>query len=67
MTTQECLWLKGLIQEMVSTFNYSIPIYCDNESAIKLAGIPVFHARTKHIETYFHFVRENVLTQDIEL
>jgi len=27
----------------------------------------VFHARTKHIETHYHFVREKVLTQDIEL
>lgn len=52
---------------LVSPFNYSIPIYCDNESAIKLAANPVFHAHTKHIETLFHFVREKVLIQDIEL
>ncbi|XP_052885316.1 secreted RxLR effector protein 161-like [Gossypium arboreum] len=27
----------------------------------------VFHARSKHIETHYHFVREKVLSQDIEL
>ena len=42
-------------------------VNCDNESAIKLAGNPVFHARSKHIETHYHFVREKVLLQDIEL
>ncbi|KAH7567578.1 hypothetical protein JRO89_XS07G0096000 [Xanthoceras sorbifolium] len=67
MATQESLWLKLLIQEMTPGLNYPVPIYYDNESAIKLAGNPMFHARTKHIETHYHFVREKVLTQDIEL
>lgn len=67
MATQECIWLKRLLQEITHAFNCSVPIYCDNESAIKLAGNPVFHARSKHIETHFHFVREKVLTQEIEL
>lgn len=67
MATQECIWLKRLLQEMVSAFNYPVSIRCDNESAIKLAENLVFHARTKHIETHYHFVREKVLTQDIEL
>ncbi|KAM7494627.1 hypothetical protein LguiB_029236 [Lonicera macranthoides] len=67
MATQECLWLKRLVQEMIRVSNYSIPIYYDHESAIKLVENPVFHARTKHIETHFHFVREKVLTQDIQL
>ena len=47
--------------------NQPIPINCDNESAIKLAGNPVFHARSKHIETHYHFIREKVLSQDVEL
>lgn len=67
MATQECLWLKKLIQELVYDFNYLIPIQCDNEIAIKLAINPVFHARIKHIETHYHFVQEKVLTRDIEL
>ncbi|KAH9650394.1 hypothetical protein KPL70_026373 [Citrus sinensis] len=50
MAAQECLRLKRLIQELSSAaFNYSVSIHCDNESAIKLA-------RTKHIETHYHFV-----------
>jgi len=47
--------------------DYAVPIKCDNESAIKLASNPVFHARTKHIEIHHHFVREEVLSEEIEL
>ena len=28
---------------------------------------PVFHARTKHIEVHYHFVRESVLSGEVEL
>ena len=31
MTTQEYLWLRRLIQEMVTTLNQSIQINCDSE------------------------------------
>jgi len=54
MATQECLWLKRLIQEMVTTLDQPIQINCDNESAIKLAGNPVFPAGSKYIETHYH-------------
>ena len=31
-----------------------------NQSSIKLAKNPVFHKRSKHIATRFHFIREKV-------
>ncbi|XP_073152551.1 secreted RxLR effector protein 161-like [Henckelia pumila] len=40
MATQECFWLKRLIEEIFSILDYPVPIHCDNESAIKLAGNP---------------------------
>ena len=42
-------------------------IYCDNLNNIQLAKTPVFHARTKHIEMHYHFVRERVLSGEVEL
>ena len=42
-------------------------IYCDNLSSIQLAKNPVYHARTKHIEVHYHFIRERVLVGDIDL
>ena len=42
-------------------------IYCNNLSNIQLAKNPVFHAQTKHIEVHYHFVREHVLSGEVEL
>ena len=36
-------------------------------SSIQLAKNLVFHARTKHIEVHYHYVREKVLAGDIDL
>lgn len=40
-------------------------VWCDNVSALALASNPVFHARTKHIEVDYHFIREKVMNGDI--
>jgi hypothetical protein len=42
-------------------------LWCENISALELASNPMFHARTKHIEVDYHFVREKVLNRDILL
>jgi histone deacetylase 1/2 len=44
-----------------------ITIFCDNQSALKLAQNPVFHARSKHVEIHYHFIRERVLEGEIEI
>ena len=42
-------------------------IYCNNLNSIHLAKNLVFHTRTKHIEVHYHFVRERVLSGEVEL
>jgi len=42
-------------------------VWCDNISALTLTSNPVYHARTKHIEVNYHFVREKVLKKDIAI
>lgn len=37
----------------------------DNKSALELMKNPVFHGRSKHIDTRFHFIRECVERGDI--
>ena len=48
------------------TFN-SIPLMCDNSSAICLAKNPVQHGKVKHINVRFHFLRDNVEKGEVEL
>ena len=44
-----------------------VPLYCDNESAIKIANNPVQHSKTKHIEIHHHFLRDHVVKEDIDI
>jgi len=44
-----------------------VVIYCDNINSILLANNPVYHARTKHIEVHYHFIREKVIAKEINL
>ena len=48
----------------------SVPVptlWCDNLSAIVMSNNPVFHARTKHIEVDYHFVRERVASKKLHI
>ena len=63
----EALCLKRLLRDLHIHVADPIPIYCDTMSSIQLAKNPVFHARTKHIEAHYHFVRECVLSGEVEL
>ena len=42
-------------------------LWCDNQSAIKLAKDPVQHQRSKHIELHMHFIRKLIHDQVIEV
>jgi histone deacetylase 1/2 len=44
-----------------------IVIYCDNINSILLTNNPVYHARTKHIEVHYHFIRKKILSKEIDL
>ncbi|PKU64369.1 Retrovirus-related Pol polyprotein from transposon TNT 1-94 [Dendrobium catenatum] len=54
----DIIWLQRLLGEFGITSSSPTTLFCDNISSIALANNPVFHARTKHIEIDFHFVRE---------
>nr|GEX73796.1 hypothetical protein [Tanacetum cinerariifolium] len=44
-----------------------IPIYCDLKLAIAISCNPVQHSRTKHIAVRYHFIKEHVEKDTIEL
>jgi hypothetical protein len=42
-----------------------VPLICDNETAIHMAENPVEHIRTKHIDIWYHFLRDHSQRRDI--
>ena len=57
----EMVWLQSFVQDLGITIPMLMPMHCDNQAAIFIAGNLAFHERTKHIEIDCHFIREKVL------
>ncbi|GKB21482.1 retrovirus-related pol polyprotein from transposon TNT 1-94 [Tanacetum coccineum] len=43
------------------------PLYCDNKSAIALCSNNVQHSRSKHIDVRYHFIKEQVENEVVEI
>lgn len=54
----ELTWLQRLVNELCYGQFRTAHFFMDNQSAEKLVKNPVFHKRTKHIDTRYHFIRE---------
>jgi hypothetical protein len=67
ITACEVVWLQKLLIDLGLSMNAPVVIYCDNISSILFANNLVYHARTKHIEVHYHFIREKVLAKEIDL
>ena len=65
--TKEAIWLRTLLSELSFMQRSATIIHEDNQSSIALARNPVHHARTKHIDIQYHFIREKVDSKEIEL
>ena len=55
----QVLWIKQQVRDFGIKFK-SVPIYCDNTSAICISKDPVHHSRVKHIHIRHHFLKDNV-------
>nr|GEV61620.1 ribonuclease H-like domain, reverse transcriptase, RNA-dependent DNA polymerase [Tanacetum cinerariifolium] len=64
--TQE-LWLKRLLSKLTHSQEEKVTIKVDNKSAIALMKNLVLHGRSKHIDTKYHFIRECVEREDIQV
>ena len=68
LATQEAVYLSSLVNDMsLSQKTEPVVINVDNQGAIALAKNPVHHNRSKHIDIKYHFIRENVANNKIEL
>jgi histone deacetylase 1/2 len=65
--TAEIMWIQTLLMELGIHVPRAAKLWCDNLGAKYLSANPVFHARTKHIEVDFHFVRERVARKLLDI
>jgi len=68
-TTAAChiVWLQRLLKDMGHAVIDTTTIFCDNSSAIALSKNHVFHKKSKHIDTCYHFIHELVKEGKINL
>jgi histone deacetylase 1/2 len=65
--TAEVMWIQTLLMELGIPAPRAAKLWCDNIGAKYLSANPVFHARTKHIEVDYHFVRERVARKLLDI
>nr|GEX95606.1 ribonuclease H-like domain, reverse transcriptase, RNA-dependent DNA polymerase [Tanacetum cinerariifolium] len=63
----QALWLKRLLSKLTHSQEEKVIIKVDNKSPIALIKNLVFHRRSKHIDTKYHFIRECVEREDIQV
>jgi len=65
--TTEVLWLRYLLSDLCFSPSSATIIWCDNLGASYLSANPIIHARTKHVEVDYHFVRDRVTKKEIQI
>ena len=61
----QALWLRKLLSEVTKSESKSVTLSVDNKYTIALMKNQVFHERSKHIDTLFHFIHEYVEKRQI--
>jgi hypothetical protein len=68
---KEAVWIQNLLQHVgrkeYAGETQAILLYGDNQGAIRLAANPEFHARSKHIDVQYHYIRELVENDTVKL
>ena len=67
MAACKAVLIRRILKDLDVTIKDLILLYCDNMSSIHQARNPLFHARMKHIEVQYFFIRERVQTRDVKL
>ena len=66
LATQEAVWLRRLLSDLRAP-NGPVMLMEGNQEAIAIAENPIAHARTKHIDIRYHYVREAVQDGTVNL
>jgi hypothetical protein len=62
----QLLWITYTLSDFGEECSH-VPLMCDSMSGISVAKNPMLHSTTKHIKVTYHFVRDNVQKENIDL
>ena len=63
----ELIWLRWLLKDLGVSTSSTTLLYCDNQSAIHIIHIDVFHEQTKHNEIDYHFIHYHLVHGALKL
>jgi hypothetical protein len=63
----ELIWVEALLRELGVTLKERSHLWCNNLGTTFLNANLVFHARTKYIEIDYHFIRERVANNHLDI
>ena len=61
---KEMVWLRRLLKELGSEQTGPTSVRSDNLGSITLSHDATYHARTKHINVAYHFIRERIASNE---
>ncbi|XP_071695376.1 uncharacterized protein [Rutidosis leptorrhynchoides] len=62
----EIIWILKVLKDLEVKVDLPVRILCDSKSALQIAKNPVFHERTKNFEVDLHFIREKIISENLE-
>jgi hypothetical protein len=64
---KEGIWLNRLEKEIFPENTPKVILLEDNQSTIKTAKNDIINERSKHIDVRYHFIRENIRADKLEI
>lgn len=67
LATRQIIWLRSFTAELGIPYPGPTTLNVDNQGAIDFSNNAINHSRTKHIDIQHHFVREKLISNEIEI
>ena len=64
---KEAMWIRRFLSDILLADSLPTTILGDNQGALALSVNPTYHAHTKHIQVWHHFIRECIESGNINL
>ena len=66
-SASEIKWLRTFFSELSFTLQLPTLLCVDNQSAIASAHSQSIHSRTKHIDIHYHYIRELITSNEVQV